>query len=407
MLQRFRDIDNSSLTNYLFIIYCIIWDVLAAFFVSIDGYGRLGMILLCLAIIVNIEKYDARQIFRIPAIVFWIIWIIVEFIRWQASGLRNAYYPDSFYFTYYNFIRAAAAMIISAVEMRRDAYLFLRVVLYSFLIYVFLGLFFQLQSGVNLQTRTLSLGNMLPLSSVIMIFVAMAGYYFSNLKKRDVWIVFGISMFAILMCATRKAFGGLAILFVIWYCNTSDLRNARDFFILIFGGLFLLFGVEYIMDNTSLGERLTGIEDQSSKYTDNLFLKYMGDRAIQYMLGWKLFLKNMIWGVGILNFQHYSGFPFQLHTEYMVQLAECGIVGTVIFLLFYFSIFKMIYSIRNVSQKVAWIFVAGMLCVMFINFTAWTFNLPVYFICYGIIIGGCYSLNYPEEENVLENTLYN
>lgn len=380
-----------SVANYAFIVYCLVWDAIRVFFVSVDGYGRLGMLLLFIAIFANFNHNDVWKRFKIPAISIWLVWVIVEWIRWYDAGILWEGNPDKWYFTYYNFIRCFAAMLISAVEMYRNRRRFLRIVLGAFLVYVSLGIVLQMSFGQSLRTEDDGgnlLGNMLPLASLGMVATGMIGYCMAGIKKRTVILLFVISAMTILACATRKASGGFFILFIAWYISVSNLKSAKNVFLLIIGAIVAYSALGYVMDNTMIGERMQSIEEQSQGYQDNIFLKMMGDRAVQYMLGWGLFLKHPLWGVGLLNFQHYTQWPWQLHSEYMVQLAECGIVGTFIYLCFIISVFRGIIRIRKNYKRLSKIFLGWMCCVLFLSFTAWNFNMPFYFIIYGIVIGG-------------------
>lgn len=99
-------------------------------------------------------------------------------------------------------------------------------------------------------------------------------------------------------------------------------------------------------------------------------LNYLGDRAAQYMLAWDLFLEYPITGIGLKNFSVMANYPFVLHTEYMVQLCECGIIGSALYLLFMGGLFKTVFRIWKSNGRLFYICLGGLLCMLFLNFTA-------------------------------------
>lgn len=381
--------------NYAFVFYWITSEVLIKFILPFDGYGRIGMLLLGCAIIFNCMRLDTWRTFTVPAIAFWGIWVVVEWINWYQIGFMDKNNPDMWFFTFNNFIRAFACMFITVVEMKRDHRTFLRWTLFSFCFYVVLGIMFQVRLGESIRNDSDAnvLGNMLPLMSLGMVGCGMMAHYLAGVSKRIVWILFALSFIAVIACATRKAMGGVVILLAVWYFCNVKIFSAKNIFILVFGIAAAYLAFTYVAENTVIGERFTEVEKQSHVYKNNWFLKFMADRAYHYVLGWEQFLQHPIWGIGILNFQHNTHYFVQLHTEYMVQICECGIVGSALFVLFIGSIFKGIFKIYRRHKKIALACLGWMACALFINFTAWSFNVPYYFVMYGILIGTCQILS--------------
>ena len=58
-------------------------------------------------------------------------------------------------------------------------------------------------------------------------------------------------------------------------------------------------------------------------------------RAIQYEFGYEKFLENPYFGIGLNNYKQFDGYNLVLHSEYLVQLIENGLVGFILFFLFY------------------------------------------------------------------------
>ena len=116
----------------------------------------------------------------------------------------------------------------------------------------------------------------------------------------------------------------------------------------------------------------------------------MGDRAFFYIYGGDLFLKYPIYGIGLTNFPVYTGSELPIHSEYIVQLCECGIIGAVIYILFILSLLiPILRMIRNNHSPAFMICMGALMTVLFISFYTWTYSIPRYFLAFGIILSVC------------------
>ena len=145
--------------------------------------------------------------------------------------------------------------------------------------------------------------------------------------------------------------------------------------------------VTYILQNTMMGERFQSIEDDAEVYntTNYGILSLLGDRAFFYIEGWELFLKSPICGIGINNFMQVAKYPMPIHSEYMVQLVENGIVGFVLYLFFVWSLFYTTNKLCDIGFRrlaLGWI-----MSVLFISFTSWVYDMSHFYIIFGLIIG--------------------
>ncbi len=122
----------------------------------------------------------------------------------------------------------------------------------------------------------------------------------------------------------------------------------------IIGIVMLYFPLNYILHNSTLGERILNSTEQADKLeidTGNAFLNRFGDRGIYYYFGWKAFKEKPILGIGISNFKTHADSKYGLHTEYMIQLTELGIIGFLLFVFFYASVFNKLFSLKRVSNS--------------------------------------------------------
>ena len=117
----------------------------------------------------------------------------------------------------------------------------------------------------------------------------------------------------------------------------------------------------------------------------------LGDRAIQYELGYMTFLKHPWTGIGLTNFMSVTGYPYRLHTEYMTQLCENGIIGFSLLVFFYFLLIRKLYvNYKKYGDDIT-IVLFGLLAILFINITAWTYCTVFGMIYYAIILSHAYS----------------
>ena len=228
-----------------------------------------------------------------------------------------------------------------------------------------------------------------------LLFAAFSSLYFSqgNLKKIYYWILLFLVVYVIFRSGERK---GLVCLFIIVFGSFYAANTGKGIKSIVYMFFLLLIGmiaIDLILTHSTAGQRMSNAMDESL-FQDNMFLKLMGDRGIMYYLGWDMFLHNPLTGIGITNYCWENGYieGLPLHTEYMVQLAECGIIGTLIFVILYYGMIKKL--LACFKQKIAWketiIFISTLASILVINLVSWTYDNPNYFMMYGIIYGFCH-----------------
>jgi O-antigen ligase len=136
--------------------------------------------------------------------------------------------------------------------------------------------------------------------------------------------------------------------------------------------------------------------EQEVDVSGTIFEKF-GDRGQFYVLGFELFKENPINGIGLGNFINYHG-SLVLHSEYMIQLCELGLIGALIFAVFYIWIGKGLsfcWKYGPDNRKITEAYVAGLLIILFVGFVLFEYANPVIFILLGAIIA--YIKNYRRE----------
>lgn len=380
--------------NYFFIAYVLIKPALNMLFQTIDGAGRIQIMLGVMILLFNMGNREFHKILKLPSVAIWGLWGIYTSINWLLNRVESDVTP--WIFIGNDIFLVWVALVVAIYESKINYYLTLKFVLYCFSCYVLLGLLFQSGAEYEMTGRGGAiLGNMLPLTSISMVATASFMYVKKWLKLRTFILIVALSVCAILLVATRKALGGLVILILFILIAKYPLNNVKSWVYMLSLCLIFYIGLSVIMNYTVLGERMQSIDDAASEFnTSNIaILDILGDRAYFYIRGIEVFMEHPLTGIGINNFMYIDSSELPFHTEYMTQLAENGILGTVLYILFYFSIFKQIHNARRnkVIGAEYWVYLGWMFALLFISLTAWVYSFKHYYIVIGLVIGGIIS----------------
>ena len=387
-------IDLSSQVNYLFLVFVLTKD----FFFSVlkaNALNTANILLLLLSVAVAMTaNRNYLRLLSVKPILFWSLWVVYAFLAWAIIGIRSGGKPLNFILP--SFVYPIITMCIVCYEGNKDLRRTTLVVLVALSAYVIAGMLFQDHSAASSawedERGGHQMGNKLPLKACILTFMACLAFIKGWIDKR--WFI-ALSLFSlvtILYVATRKAFAGWMIVMGASLLSRFRLNKPRDWIRVLVLLLAALFVYNYIMAHTYMGVRMEGTVEQGMERneTDVEALNYLGDRAMQYAWAWEEFLKHPLTGIGIHNYQAVTGSLFRLHTEYMVQLCECGLIGVTLYLLFVFGLLNTLSMSRGRTDKrLLFVCLGGILCVLFINFTSWTYEGCHYFAMYGIILAVC------------------
>lgn len=388
--------------NRLFLIVLILWPLLQISILNgFDGAGRIQMILVLLGVAFNYKK-----ILKLPIIIHVVLlWAVYCTINTYIKGFEITHIP----FTNWairNLYLPYITLCVTFIEYKRNPEKTIKLLMNIWTAFLMIGLMFvENSASYDVGERINNvMGNAFYNTSFGLILFLGLKLAFSKITIKQFYVIFAILFFIIIASGGRKVFGAIIIAFVFIYIGYSAKNKEKvNYWRILLLALIGVPLVNYILDNSSVGERIYAMEE-TTKFEDNLFLTLMGDRGIQYFEGWELFVDNVWTGIGLMKFTEVNTFfhGLPLHSEYMVQLAECGIVGSLMFLLFYLYLYKACaFLIRNHSNKiVAYTLFGILLAVTFINFSAWTYSTPSYFVYYGIILAQ-YKLTTSYEKNII------
>ena len=380
----------SHLINYIYLAYVLLWFPLTGTsLLNVDGAGYLGLLIAVISLGINLKNsVFSRLFFLDKTLLLWGVWALYVSITWYEIGLNDTRLPSLGFLWVFIFM-AFYSMIVSSFEVIHNTNRTTLLILCFLLIYQVIGTYAEYTAGaIDEDSRQFIVGNNLSLSSCALVFVAC----FRNLNKwlNTTWLIsiVAIAAASIFMIATRKAFVGLFIILFFWLLSKYKLLSFKRAPILLFSFYIIYKIILYVLSNTALGERFLMLEeDNVFNTTEYSWFNILGDRSYYYIEGWRLFLEHPVFGIGLRNFKSAMEGDYVIHSEYMVQLCECGLIGSLIFISFYVSLFRRVFYTRKVLKWLFYTFLSWMFFMLFIDLTAWTYQFSVYFVCFGIIIG--------------------
>lgn len=392
--------------NIFYLFFSIIWPPLQIYYLQVDGAGRTILALSILAIVWNfLAFWRETNVLRSPAFLCWMALVAFSIVNSIMKGYESESGTLGFFQT--NYIVPFTFLYVMVLELYRDSEAGLKTLFYALLIYVLIGLT-QIEVvylGNEERMMAEALGNLLPLHATCLVFVGGLLYSRQSLSSQIMWAVVILAIVVTFLSGTRKALGAIIIILigVMSHNDSSEERSIMFYFRLALFFALLYWGLSYMMDNTMIGERFAGTAEQSnaefteSESTNDVLNNLLGDRAIHYEMGFALFLLHPITGIGITNFMPVTGFSTRLHTEYIVQLCENGLIGFSLLMLFYYLLIKKLLERRRMGEDITLV-MFGIYAILFLNITTWTYCQNFGLIYYGIIIAYAYS-----DSNWLDN----
>lgn len=395
--------------NLFYIFVCIVWPTFHLFVLKGDAAGRTIVFLTILAILLNLSEFMRRKdVFTKPAFVCWTVLVCFSMINAFVHGFYSE--NGTFIFLKVNFFHPFAFLVISLLELHRNKRRAMSVIWAALGVYLLIGIPF---IGLSSRGRTevAEIGNLFSLQAVVFLFVSSLLVVEKRIRTR-LFIVLAIVVSAIiLLSGTRKAFGAEVIILSGFFMSLGSIKGSVSVMKMIVIGAFMFAFVNYSINNSSVGERInetiivdddgeTIIMTSNDSYyvqlvenqrVNDILVALLDDRAIQYELGLALFHNNFWTGIGLTNFSNVSGYPYRLHTEYIVQLCENGIIGFVLLILFYILIIRALWKNKTTeNSRIIIMTLFGLLAILFLNFTAWSYCQTYAMIVYAITLTNAY-----------------
>lgn len=386
--------DNVKLTtivNYLFIFLAINYNrIIVNFITHIDSAGYLLSLLSIAVVLLNINSF--RLLLRGKPIIFWFIWCIYAFINYYLHPHTNASFSISS--IYIRIFIPLIVLTVAVIEYERNTVGLLWICLITHVFFMAAGFYYD--RGIlfrDLDEENI-LGNSYAIISSFTLFYLVLLNRLGKIPTLLFLVMAIIIVFVLAMSGTRKAFGAGLLTLAFWGLSLLDLRRVRSWLLL---GVFIAVGVwgySFFMEHTFMGERMEYLEEQQESYLPDdapKALGLLGNRAPHYYYGWSLFMNHPILGVGtgqgrVEEKIHHIAY---IHSEYMAQLVDGGLVGFILFFLFFFGVVIRVLRCQSHDSAIGRCMLGGVVVLSFLYLTAWAWEFPRYFICLGVLIGYC------------------
>lgn len=390
--------------NLFYLFFCVIWSPLQMVYLHIDGANRTLITITIITLLLNVSTIRKTKLFKSSAFVCWFILVFYTFVNYFIRGVYVGGVAFSFFFI--NTLLPLVCLLILIIELKDNEIKCLKVFMIAQLIYVLIGAthisFVQFdRSGSE------ELGNALPTMASGLVFTT--GLLLCKHHLKGGWwsfvLIVALAIYICVVTATRKAFGGVFIIVIGVLLGYYRKINIKTMLLLFIASIVVYVGVDWVIDNTYLGERILENSDNldyplvSNPKINALLMKVLGDRSVQYYTGLQIYHEHPVFGIGLNNFSDVSQQSIRLHTEYIIHLCENGFVGFCLLMLYYFLLFKGLNNKRKDGYN-SFIYLFGLLYVLFLNLTAWTYNSLLVMFIYANII--CY-ISQPNEISFAED----
>lgn len=395
--------------NCLYIILTIIWVPLQKVFLHFDGAGRTIMIASFFIFLYNLNSANFRRILKSRISILWFVWIIIAFVNTVLHDSPAVQGRAEMLSFVAGLTEPYILMLCTAYTFTQNRKLTLLALLVAVGVYTFIGAF-MMEGGLVYGSSILgadNLGNDLALHALFLIALTGLLFYYKVVNGRFLIVSFVFVLGLVFILAERKA---LLASFVIILFFIISVSNSYKTIILLLCSIVLMVLLMWPYISKSLVvERISGIKDYSLDVP--AYLLFLGDRVYYYLEGFKLFVENPVTGIGLENFMVYTGYNQRIHSEIMVQITECGLIGFLLYCMFYISIFKSVLKEEHVKRcRSIRIFVFGIiLAILFISTCSWTYDGCIYFVFFGLCIafGQNSAINYRNIKIQMNNEAVN
>lgn len=389
----------TTIINYLFVFLTINYRLIVNFITHVDsaGYGIIALSIL--VFVLNAKDFNLLQLNK--PIVFWLVWCVYAFLNYYTHP--HIHNQMGVLELYRKIFIPLIVMTVVAKEYVDDPDRTLWLCFITHAIYMLLGYYYDRGILYRIDDEENVLGNAYAIISSFTLFYLVLLNRKNKINTFWFIILAVVIMIVLAMSGTRKAFGAGVIYLVFWLLSVLELKKVWSW-ILVAAFLWAgIWGYNQLMENTYIGQRMEYLEEQQEDFLPSdapKILGVFGDRSGHYYYGWLLFLKHPLFGVGTGQTHIDQGLYVQVytHTEYIAQLTDQGLFGFVLFALFYCWIVVNLFKQFRNDNSVGKCMLGGMVAILFLSLTVWTWEFPRYFICLGVLIGFCNTTDDLEED---------
>ncbi len=325
-----------------FLFFFVLWRPIHLFIFPYDGGGRLISILAIVFVLFGLSKTDnfskKGKYFDLPFLL-WVFWVNIN--TFFFNPVINPNIESTFVFfqitslpfiIYYGFRLNFKNVNI----IRQWQWYFLALIIYLAFVIIF----------ERFNSETNRLGNYLNSNEISWVALLTLFSSFIILKKKYVkGIIIILAFMLIILTASKKALLSFILFFGLKFLFTGSVPLVKRISTIAFFSIVLWFVFPIVIENTYMGERIHRSIEKNQNATDESEL--FDGRAEFYIKGIEYFNNKPFVGIGLTNFLVVGEMEEEAHSEYVIQFAELGIIGIVLFLLFHYRIIKSLIKISN------------------------------------------------------------
>lgn len=353
---------------------------------SLVVYSRFS---LTLFVIFYIITY-APSIFMIKAAKVYTLWISYVLIRNIIIGYGVW---GSHIQMFLAIVPSFTTYLICLYGFRRNENLMIKIIivaLYFFVLYGMLKGGGSLTGGTSDEERLggeLVNANAIGIRASLIIFFCTILFIKKQIRIMPYLTLSILPLLAVLMSGSRTAFIMTLLVLSIFFLVDNKKTTSVIWKVALFA--IVLWGVSYIMYNTSMGERMMSITTQAEDYhlVTGTAWDLMGDRGYQYYTSIPYIIDNLWFGIGMGNYiNKVSGAVTVLHSEYLIQLLECGLIAFILYFFTYFIITRILlrrlkFENSYIGRNVTKLCILCMLAMLFVCFVTRVCYYGMYSCC--------------------------
>jgi O-antigen ligase len=377
---------RSKLPIFISIFALINWDIFYYFVLKNVNFSS-GIILLFFVLLgfvpAILNNSFLKFITKKPQL-FWVIWVMYSiYIIFNSPYSNN----ENISFAYICMLICPIVILFLVHSLRDNPYKLINVLIFSYSFHTIIPLVFDTANSLYGGTRlgTIFNSNMIAIGALFCIIIITLKKISFKLNKMDFFYLL-VSLIAIILTASRKTTIALILFFLFHsYFNfkISNISKKIRLFMLSIPALII---ISFFFTKIEVYKRIETTFNTTLK-ADESYEMFDG-RAIQYEAGYEKFLENPYFGIGLNNYKQFDGYSLVLHSEYLVQFIENGLVGFILFFLFYFSIHKKINKMKSFKflNEYRNTFIGILLVIYFLYAGSWSFNVFIYWFPIAIVL---------------------
>jgi O-antigen ligase len=217
-------------------------------------------------------------------------------------------------------------------------------------------------------------------------------------------ILISIPVIFALISASRMGFVGVSILCASYILYFLKGRYRIPILFLSVTGIILFYFLFF--KASTLEQRLLSTTEQNEQLVDRsaegTIFESFGDRGVFYVNAWNLFTENPILGIGLYNYHKYANYI--LHVDFLVHLTELGIIGFILYMVWFIGIGKKVYQLLRTGSRhniiLGFMFVSYTFC----SFVLFTYDSYVFNIWFGLFLVFYNNQSFSKYENITINS---